>query len=519
MRILIVVDTMQSAITKLAKMVQKYNEHLLIDIFPFHPKKYTEEDLKKYKELAEKADLIDFEYFKNALILIEKFPCFKDKKKILTHHNPYNLLEDKWEDFDVLVAKNKTQQKVLRDAVYIPHAVDLDFHEYSSDYTKEKVVGMVANRIEGKKGIKEVAQACKELGYTFLLIGRISRMDYFQEVMQINPETEFQESVSDEDLKALYKEMMVLVCNSIDNFESGTMPILEAMATGIPVLTRKIGLVPDIFDGDNMVVREGDTSDVENLKNELTALVENEERRLKMRKDAWNTVRHFSDIKMAKCYAKLYNETLFKEPLASVIMSTYNRKEQVIEILKSLDNQTYKNIEAVVADDNSTDGTEKAVKELREKVHYPIKYINTHKEGYNLAMARNMAIIESEGKVLIFCGSRLKPDKEAVQKFVKAFSDNDDAIWYFGDKGSQKKTFTEGFSAIKRDDLVNGGMFNERITAYGGMTQDISTRFNRLGFELKYLPEAKAEELVSTRSSNRRNEIWKMKFKLWQLYN
>ena len=516
MRILIVVDTMNSAITKLAKMVQKYNEHLLIDIFPFHPKKYTEEDLEKYKALAEKADLIDFEYWKTALVLVKKFPCFKDKKKILTHHNPYSLLEDKWEDFDVLVAKNKTQQKVLRDSVYIPHAVDLDWHKFNPDYTKEKVVGMVANRIESKKGIKEVAQVCKELGYTFLLIGRISNMDYFQEVIKINPDTDFQESVSDDELKSLYKEMMVLVCNSIDNFESGTMPILEAMATGVPVLTRKVGLVPDIGTDDNMVVRTGDSTDVEDLKNELMALVENEERRLKMRKDAWNTVRHFSDIKMAKLYAKLYDEMLFEKPLVSIIMSTYNRKEQVIEILKSLEDQTYKHIEAIVADDDSDDETREAVKLLREEVSYPIKYINTHKEGYNLAMARNMALTESEGKIIMFCGSRLKPDKEAVEKFASALS-NDNLIWYFGDKGSQKKTFTEGFSAVKRSDLINGGMFNERIDAYGGMTQDISTRFNRLGFELKYLPEAKAEELISTRSSNRRDEIWKMKFLLWKI--
>ncbi|MBU1759384.1 MAG: glycosyltransferase, partial [Bacteroidetes bacterium] len=54
--------------------------------------------------------------------------------------------------------------------------------------------------------------------------------------------------------------------NSLFDFESGTLPILEAMACGVPVLTRNIGHVPDLFDGKNMVIREGEQNDVEDLK-------------------------------------------------------------------------------------------------------------------------------------------------------------------------------------------------------------------------------------------------------------
>jgi len=44
---------------------------------------------------------------------------------------------------------------------------------------------MVANRIESKKGILQVAIACADLGLTFVLVGAISDMGYMQAIMAI----------------------------------------------------------------------------------------------------------------------------------------------------------------------------------------------------------------------------------------------------------------------------------------------------------------------------------------------
>ena len=227
----------------------------------------------------------------------------------------------------------------------ISHAVDLEYMKLNKEYNADgKVVGMVAFRIESSKGILEVANACKALGYSMLLVGHISDPEYYQQILDTGVAIEVRLDVSEEELYKAYCDMSMLVCNSKDNFESGPMPILEAMAVGVPVLTRNVGLVKDIFNDENLAVRSGERSDAEDLKKEMKALMEDGERRQKMRKAGWNSVRNFSAKIMASQYGRLYNRVLFKdEPLVSVITPVFNRKQQIEEIAIALDHQTYKN--------------------------------------------------------------------------------------------------------------------------------------------------------------------------------
>jgi glycosyltransferase involved in cell wall biosynthesis/GT2 family glycosyltransferase len=523
-RILIITITPNSAVDRLAEMVKKHNEHLDIDIFPFHPKRYSESDLKIIEEKLKWADLIDFEYWKAYPVLVEKFPWIASKKKILTHHNPYDL--DKLDPtlFNSVVVKNKTQQNELLESVYIPHAVDLDFFQFNKELTDKPVVGMVAFRIESKKGIKSVAQACKNLGYKFLLVGHVSRPEYFQEILDTGVDLDFREDVSDEDLRKAYYEMGVLVVNSVDGFESGTMPLIEAMACGVPIITRNIGLVPDIYNEKNMIVRHGLPEGVTELEYLINNVFDDKEKTKEMRMNGWDTVKNLSDKRMAVMYANLYNQVLYDGmPLVSVIIPTYNRSAQVVEIINALNESEYPNIEIVVCDDDSDDGTENTVKGIREISKFSIKYVNTNREyGYNLAMARNFGIIESEGEFIVFLDSRFKPDKFAVTEFVKKLVTMNQfagkkKVWAFGDKGANKKSFVENFSAIRRHHIVQGGMFNERITMYGGMSQELRERFTKQGFEFVLTPEAKAEEIkCASKKIDRLNEIKDMKFLLWK---
>ncbi|MEX6687848.1 glycosyltransferase family 2 protein [Danxiaibacter flavus] len=50
------------------------------------------------------------------------------------------------------------------------------------------------------------------------------------------------------------------------------------------------------------------------------------------------------------------------EPLVSVIIPTYNRADKIQNAIKSVINQTYKNVEIIVADDGSTDNTLEVLK-------------------------------------------------------------------------------------------------------------------------------------------------------------
>jgi glycosyltransferase involved in cell wall biosynthesis len=45
-------------------------------------------------------------------------------------------------------------------------------------------------------------------------------------------------------------------------------------------------------------------------------------------------------------------------PLVSIILPVFNPKTDIIEVAKSINSQTYSNIEVIVVDDHSTEGVE-----------------------------------------------------------------------------------------------------------------------------------------------------------------
>jgi len=247
------------------------------------------------------------------------------------------------------------------------------------------------------------------------------------------------------------------------------------------------------------------------------------ELRAKLRKNAWDTVKNMPEQKMAYQYSKLFNRLVYGEELVSAIIpSTIDRIDQVEQILKALNEQTYKAIEAVVVWDEVTLTEEQYEKtrKITDNLRFTVKHMLTYKEGYNLAMARNLGVIEAEGKYLLFNDSRLCPEPEAVQMFTLTMNvPTDQMVWFFGEKGSNKSSFVENFSFVNRLDFIKFGMMNERISKYGGMSQEIRTRWVKQGGSFQYVPSALASELrKSGMSDQKRQDIIEMKMQLLKMY-
>jgi hypothetical protein len=373
---------------------------------------------------------------------------------------------------------------------------------------------MVSGRIEDKKGVLEVAKVCKNLGLRLLLIGSVSKKDYFDEVMATGV-VDFVRDVPNDQLYEYYHNSAIHICNSIPDYESGTMPILEAMASGCPVITTRVGHVPDIATETNMVVREGNKDDIEDLQKEIKSLIENRKKRLSMREDAWNTVKIKNDYRRAYEYEKLWRGLLSDKPRVSVIIPTFNRKEVLLKVIQSAANQDYEALEIVVCDDGSTDGTEQIIKQIQKKIFTPIRYVNTRTtDEYNLARAKNLGVIESNGEILVFLDDRYELEKDAVSKLVSKLYHKK---WIFGDKGTGKNTFVENFSCIYKQDFIEAGMFNESCKLYGFQSQELRGRFGRQGFKFE-ICDAKANQIMGTKSKyERKDEIIKSKNILWRL--
>ena len=108
-------------------------------------------------------------------------------------------------------------------------------------------------------------------------------------------------------------------------------------------------------------------------------------------------------------------------PLVTVYMPTHNRRTFLERALKSVVDQTYKNVEIIVVDDGSTDDTEKFMQEFL--LEYPnIKYLK-HDISKGANAARNYAIRESHGYFVtgIDDDDEMRPSR--IEQLVKAYDD------------------------------------------------------------------------------------------------
>lgn len=507
-----VVEKKGTALDRLAKSATPFMNNVDYQIVDVHPKRPDISQLNRFEELAKEADVIDYMYYRTADMLRSKYDWLKNKPSILTHHNPYAIKERDWNDYDIVVACNKEIYKNLSEITtsrieHIPITVDTDFWQFNTEWTPNNRVIMVANRIESKKGILPVAKACKKIGAKFLLVGNISDSEYFHEVISVGG-VEYAQNVTDSELRDLYYKSSVHVCNSIDNFESGTMPVLEAMLCGVPVLSRLIGHVPELNNGENMVIQESETEDVDAIANYLKEMIDNPEKLKDIRDKAWQTAKTRSNERRAYMYNKLYRSVLFPNQVPVTVITPVSGKPEITEQnIEAVANQTYKNIEHIIINDGEED---------QPKAKTPFsRHLNSFNNDYGLARARNIGAIEATGEILIFCDQRIIMQPDAVENLVNNIKPS---TWLYGIKNDIKKEFVENFSAIYRSEFIKRGMFNERINMYGGMSQEIRNRLRAVGGRTERVDSAKATQVGKSSNRNRRRqEIIRAKTMLWKM--
>ena len=84
-------------------------------------------------------------------------------------------------------------------------------------------------------------------------------------------------------------------------------------------------------------------------------------------------------------------------PVVSIVLPVYNIKDYLEKCMNSLFNQTYPNIEMILVDDGSTDGSEALCDRFAEK---DVRVIVLHKSNGGLSDARNYGIRKARGKYI-----------------------------------------------------------------------------------------------------------------------
>ena len=108
-------------------------------------------------------------------------------------------------------------------------------------------------------------------------------------------------------------------------------------------------------------------------------------------------------------------------PFVSIVIPTYNHANYIDKSLNSIINQTFKNWEAIVIDNHSTDGTEKI---LRKYTDPRIRYLKINNNGI-IAKSRNLGIEVATGQWIAFLDS---DDWWTNDKLEVCFNDIDEKV-------------------------------------------------------------------------------------------
>ena len=109
-------------------------------------------------------------------------------------------------------------------------------------------------------------------------------------------------------------------------------------------------------------------------------------------------------------------------PLVSIVFTSYNHKEYLKQALDSFVNQTYPNLEIIVIDDYSTDGSQDILLQYEHHDNVSLKLQNHNSGSY--VKASNFGAKFASGEYLLFaqCDDFAEPNQ--IEMLVKAFQSN-----------------------------------------------------------------------------------------------
>jgi glycosyltransferase involved in cell wall biosynthesis len=137
----------------------------------------------------------------------------------------------------------------------------------------------------------------------------------------------------------------------------------------------------------------------------------------------------------------------------SLIMATYGRSNEIENFLISLKNQTYKNFELIVIDQNEDDKAYKIIKKFQNDIN--IIYLKVDFKG--LSKARNYGLNYASGKVIAFPDDDCEYPNDLLENVKNFFENNDFEIFCVLaiDKFKNKESLGRWFKKSKKINIIN----------------------------------------------------------------
>ena len=132
----------------------------------------------------------------------------------------------------------------------------------------------------------------------------------------------------------------------------------------------------------------------------------------------------FSLMKTAQKTAEFRFNDRYFNPRVTIIVPAYGEEVTIATSIKSLVNQTYKNLEILIMDDGSKDNTYKIAKKFEGYYKGKIIKVLTKKNG-GKSRALNFAIERCSGELVMCVDADSKLEDDAVELMVRYFQDKE----------------------------------------------------------------------------------------------
>lgn len=165
----------------------------------------------------------------------------------------------------------------------------------------------------------------------------------------------------------------------------------------------------------------------------------------------------------------------------SIITAVWNNKSTIRDAIESVLSQTYQNIEYIVVDGGSTDGTVDIIKSYGDKI---TKFVSEKDRGIYDAL--NKGITMATGDVVGFLHSDdVFADENSVAKIAEAFSENTDGVYsdlVYTPKNDITKILRHWKSRSFTPELLSRGWMPAHPTLY--LRREVYERFG--SFDLNF---------------------------------
>jgi glycosyltransferase involved in cell wall biosynthesis len=163
--------------------------------------------------------------------------------------------------------------------------------------------------LEKRKNILFLLQAIKDLSYHLVLVGKhtkyVNELEAFIGENQMQQRIHFVQGLQMKELAALYQAATLFCYPSL--FEGFGIPIIESLFSRTAVITSTGSCFEEAGGPDSVYVKAGDFND---LKNEISDLMENEIRRHQIEESGYAFVQKFNDENVGNGMMEIYQNLL-----------------------------------------------------------------------------------------------------------------------------------------------------------------------------------------------------------------